>query len=63
MTHNPRWQAANGTPLHMRHVRTDDTERLRLALGRLSPEARRQRFEQSQQQVNPAGENEPRTKD
>ena len=44
--HRPltHWHAANGTPLHMRHVRPDDTERLRLALGRLSPEARRQRF-------------------
>ena len=39
-----RWQAANGTPLHLRPVRADDGERLRRSLDKLSPEARRQRF-------------------
>ena len=37
-------KAANGTPLHLRHVAADDGERLRRSLDKLSPEARRQRF-------------------
>ncbi len=44
MTTDARWLAADGTPLHLRPVRMDDTGRLRRALDRLSPEARRQRF-------------------
>jgi acetyltransferase len=40
----PHWKAANGTPLHLRHVAADDGERLRRSLDKLSPEARRQRF-------------------
>ena len=44
MTTDARWLAADGTPLHLRPVRMDDAGRLRRALDRLSPEARRQRF-------------------
>lgn len=42
--YSTHWQTINGTPLHLRHVRPDDAERLRLSLDKLSPEARRQRF-------------------
>jgi len=39
-----RWIAANGTPLTMRLARAEDAPQLQVSLGKLSPEARRNRF-------------------
>lgn len=39
-----RWTAADGTPLHLRVARASDAPQVKVALHKLSPETRRNRF-------------------
>ena len=39
-----KWRARNGVDLAMRLMRSEDAQRVKLALNQLSPESRRQRY-------------------